>query len=413
MNIHSYACPGPPARSQNRPWRQARRAAARRHRHIRRPRLFNAQVADVARAAGVAAGTVYLYFRGKDDLLISIFERTMKEAIAEGRASIAALAERRWRGCGASPRSISIGWAATARSPSSSRSSCASRRSSWSSFSATKLREYLGIIRDIIAAGQAGGEFRKDVNPTFAAKLFFGMLDEMATNWILSKRKYSLAVRSGRDRRTFSSSGLTPTRRGRVDDAIQIGSGRSARAPWAPRLPPISPTPVCRRCCSTSRTTAADGLKRARAAEAGSVLHARGATSIRTGGFDDELRSLDACDWIVEAVVERLDIKQSLFEQLDAHRGAARDRQLQYVGHSDRRTRRGSLRGVPPPLSRHAFLQPAALPAAARSDPDCRHRPGVSSSCAHVIRRSPARQGRRHREGHARTSSPTASACSA
>ena len=39
--------------------------------------FFNAQVADVARSAGVAAGTVYLYFRGKDDLLISIFERTM------------------------------------------------------------------------------------------------------------------------------------------------------------------------------------------------------------------------------------------------------------------------------------------------------------------------------------------------
>jgi TetR/AcrR family fatty acid metabolism transcriptional regulator len=59
-------------------------------------------------------------------------------------------------------------------------------------FSTTKLREYLGIIRDVIASGQASGEFRKDVNPTFAAKLFFGMLDEMATNWILSKRKYSL-----------------------------------------------------------------------------------------------------------------------------------------------------------------------------------------------------------------------------
>src|SRR4029077_5407510 len=47
--------------------------------------FFNAQVADVARGAGVAAGTVYLYFRGKDDLLISIFERTMREGLAEGR----------------------------------------------------------------------------------------------------------------------------------------------------------------------------------------------------------------------------------------------------------------------------------------------------------------------------------------
>ena len=51
--------------------------------------FFNAQVADVARAAGVAAGTVYLYFRGKDDLLVSIFERTMREALARVRASIA------------------------------------------------------------------------------------------------------------------------------------------------------------------------------------------------------------------------------------------------------------------------------------------------------------------------------------
>src|SRR6266566_8898983 len=50
---------------------------------------FNAQVADVARVAGVAAGTVYLYFRSKDDLLVSIFERAMRQCLAEGRASAA------------------------------------------------------------------------------------------------------------------------------------------------------------------------------------------------------------------------------------------------------------------------------------------------------------------------------------
>src|SRR6184192_2386321 len=54
---------------------------------------FNAQVADVARVAGVAAGTVYLYFRSKDDLLISIFERTMREALAHGRASVADISD--------------------------------------------------------------------------------------------------------------------------------------------------------------------------------------------------------------------------------------------------------------------------------------------------------------------------------
>src|SRR5438045_4913846 len=54
---------------------------------------FNAQVADVARAAGVAAGTVYLYLKSKDDLLVSIFERTMRETLAEGRAAVAAASD--------------------------------------------------------------------------------------------------------------------------------------------------------------------------------------------------------------------------------------------------------------------------------------------------------------------------------
>src|SRR6187397_461520 len=59
--------------------------------------FFNAQVADVARAAGVAAGTVYLYFKSKDDLLVSIFERTMTEAIAEGRAALSRVTDPRAR----------------------------------------------------------------------------------------------------------------------------------------------------------------------------------------------------------------------------------------------------------------------------------------------------------------------------
>ena len=46
----------------------------------------------------------------------------------------------------------------------------------------------------MIAAGQARGVFRKQINPTLAAKMFFGALDEMATNWILSQRRYSLAA---------------------------------------------------------------------------------------------------------------------------------------------------------------------------------------------------------------------------
>ena len=155
--------------------------------------FFNAQVADVARGAGVAAGTVYLYFRGKDDLLISIFERTMKDAIAAGRRTVAARATplERLRGIAAlhlerlgRDRELAVVFQVELR-----QSTKFMER-----FSATYLREYLGIIRDVIAEGQAAGAFRKEINPTLAAKMLFGALDEMATNWILSRRRYSLAA---------------------------------------------------------------------------------------------------------------------------------------------------------------------------------------------------------------------------
>jgi TetR/AcrR family fatty acid metabolism transcriptional regulator len=155
--------------------------------------FFNAQVADVARSAGVAAGTVYLYFRGKDDLLISIFERTMKEAIAEGRRSIAGLTDpveqlreiaRLHLGRLGRDRALAVVFQVELR-----QSTKFMER-----FSATHLREYLGIIRDIIADGQSQQVFRRDINPTLGAKLVFGALDEMATNWILSRRKYALAA---------------------------------------------------------------------------------------------------------------------------------------------------------------------------------------------------------------------------
>ena len=155
--------------------------------------FFNAQVADVARAAGVAAGTVYLYFRGKDDLLISIFERTMKEAIADGRRSVGALTDpvERLREIArlhldrlGRDRALAVVFQVELR-----QSTKFMER-----FSSTQLREYLGIIRDVIADGQARQVFRSQISPTLAAKLFFGALDEMATNWILSRRKYSLAA---------------------------------------------------------------------------------------------------------------------------------------------------------------------------------------------------------------------------
>lgn len=152
---------------------------------------FNAQVADVARAAGVAAGTVYLYFKNKDDLLVSIFERSMREGLTSGRAAVANLQDPRERLLRLArahlarlghDRNLAIVFQVELR-----QSTKFMER-----FSATLLRDYLGLIREAIADGQREGLFRSDVKATVAAKMLFGALDEMATNWILSRRRYSL-----------------------------------------------------------------------------------------------------------------------------------------------------------------------------------------------------------------------------
>jgi TetR/AcrR family fatty acid metabolism transcriptional regulator len=150
-------------------------------------------VADVARAASVAAGTVYLYFRSKDDLLVSIFERAMREGITEGRAALEGISDpvERLR------RIARVHLERVGRDRDLAIVTQVELRQStkfMEQFSTSELREYLGVIRDVIADGQRRGIFRAGISPTLAAKVLWGALDEMATNWILSRRRYALAA---------------------------------------------------------------------------------------------------------------------------------------------------------------------------------------------------------------------------
>ena len=157
--------------------------------------FFGAQVADIAKRAGVAAGTVYLYFRSKDDVLLSVFERTMQDAIHEGRTALAGVdhpadrlrriarlhLERLGR-----DRDLAVVFQVELRQSTKF----------MTRLSTAQLRDYLGLIRDTIADGQARGVFRKSMDARMASKVFFGALDEMATNWILSRRRYSLEAQA-------------------------------------------------------------------------------------------------------------------------------------------------------------------------------------------------------------------------
>ena len=153
---------------------------------------FNSKVADIAREAGVADGTVYLYFKSKEEILHSIFDRGVENAVREGREEIEAISDpgdklRRiahlhLERLGAD-RDLAVVFQVELRSSTKF----------MEEFSAAGFAEYLGLIRATFEEGQRAGVFRQDLNAKVVAKVLFGALDEMATNWILSKRRYRLA----------------------------------------------------------------------------------------------------------------------------------------------------------------------------------------------------------------------------
>jgi TetR/AcrR family transcriptional regulator, fatty acid metabolism regulator protein len=154
--------------------------------------FFGAQVADIAKVAGIAAGTVYLYFRSKDEILTSIFDRTMREAIEEGRAALAEAGDpvERLRRIArlhlarlGRDRNLAIVFQVELRQTTKF----------MEQFSKSGFADYLALIQQTIEEAQARGQFRKAINARTASKVFFGALDEMATNWILSRRRYALA----------------------------------------------------------------------------------------------------------------------------------------------------------------------------------------------------------------------------
>jgi TetR/AcrR family fatty acid metabolism transcriptional regulator len=153
---------------------------------------FNSKVADIASAAGVADGTVYLYFKSKEEILHSIFDRSVDTAVADARQQLAELDDPREKlrriarlhleRLGAD-RELAIVFQVELRGSTKF----------MEEFSAAGFAEYLGLIRSTFEEGQRAGAFRKELNAKVMAKILFGALDEMATNWIISKRRYKLA----------------------------------------------------------------------------------------------------------------------------------------------------------------------------------------------------------------------------
>ena len=153
--------------------------------------FFNSKVADIAKAAGIADGTVYLYFKSKDEILHSIFDQAMAGFIAEGRRELERtaspvdklekIAHLHLEKLG-SDRDLAIVFQIELRGS----------IKFMQEFSAAGFAEYLDIINQTIEEGQKSGIFRRDLKSIVSAKIFYGAIDEMVTNWILSPKNYPL-----------------------------------------------------------------------------------------------------------------------------------------------------------------------------------------------------------------------------
>lgn len=156
--------------------------------------FYKSTISEIAKFANVADGTIYLYFKNKDDLLICLFEeemnkiiRIMKEEIAKAEGT-----ENKIRTFIKSHLELIAGNKELAEVL---QIELRQSHKFMKEYMGTKLNDYLNIISGIILQGQKAGEVSSEIVPGIAKRILFGALDELSGFWVLSKNKrYSLAM---------------------------------------------------------------------------------------------------------------------------------------------------------------------------------------------------------------------------
>jgi len=155
--------------------------------------FYNARVSEIAKEADVADGTIYLYFKNKDDILISLFEDEFGKIVENMRQEL---------GREKDPLQKIRRFAIMHLSIISKQQHLAEvlgvevRQSSkfMKEYINKPFIEYLNLIRSIVIEGQERGLIRRDLTPGVMKRALFGALDEMARYWVLSaKKKHSIS----------------------------------------------------------------------------------------------------------------------------------------------------------------------------------------------------------------------------
>jgi len=153
--------------------------------------FLSARISDIARDAGVADGTVYLYFQGKDDLLGSIFQETMEKFLTDGKRIMAEHDDpvERIR------RLIHLHVSLLGGDPDLAavfQIELRGSRKSLSVLSHDRLSEYFDLLAQNVELGQELGMFRRELRPKMVARILWGAVDEVVTHWVLANKPSDL-----------------------------------------------------------------------------------------------------------------------------------------------------------------------------------------------------------------------------
>ena len=153
--------------------------------------FYSARVSDVAKEAGVADGTIYLYFESKQELLRGLFTESMTRLVEDLRRALEGSQDpiERMRLLVESY----VGFAET--EPALAEVLTVELRESgkfMNEFAAPLFGEFLRVIVELVEDGQAQGVFRTNLTPRIVARAMFGALDELALAWVMSTSKWNL-----------------------------------------------------------------------------------------------------------------------------------------------------------------------------------------------------------------------------
>ncbi|MFP3916656.1 TetR/AcrR family transcriptional regulator [Lysinibacillus telephonicus] len=150
-----------------------------------------AQVSKIAKQAGVADGTIYLYFKNKEDILISVFQEKMgvfvenlQLIIQKGETSTEKLSQMidNHFNVLANDRHLATVTQLELRQ------SNKEIRLKINSI----LKEYLKLLDEILVEGMVKGEFHSGMDVRVARQMVFGTIDETITSWVMNDFRYDL-----------------------------------------------------------------------------------------------------------------------------------------------------------------------------------------------------------------------------